>query len=61
MVFPIKKRTDYILFQFSFLGIDFNLLRNVKVELALYYLKMYSFLCIITLIFISSPILAVNH
>ena len=61
MVFPIKKGTDYILFQFNFLGIDFNLLRNIKVELALHYPKMYSFLCIITLIFISSPVLAVNH
>ena len=61
MVFHIKKGTDYILFQFNFHGIDFNLLRNIKVELALHYPKMYSFLCIITLIFISSPILAVNH
>lgn len=60
MVFPIQKGMDYPLFQSSFLGIHFNHLRNVEVKLAFHYLDV-SFLCIITLIFISSQMLVVNH
>lgn len=60
IVFPFEKGIDYPLFHSNFLGIDFSHFRNIKVKLAFHYPGL-SFLCIITLIFISSHMLVVNN